>query len=402
MLGVSKLKNPIRAYPWGSHTDIPELLGEESPSPEPVAELWIGAYELDSSEVCANSHGGLLAEVIRRDPAGILGRHQLEDHGSALPFLLKVLAVERPLSLQVHPDLHQAADGYAREDRLGIEPAGRERCYRDRNHKPEILYALKPFVMLRGFREIPEMVGLIDRLELADVLPPMDRLRQTGDAEGLAEFFSAYLSLEGEAAQRLVERGVEAAARHVGESPAFAWIPELASFHPGDVGVLAPLFLHLLELQPGQAVYTPPGVLHAYLRGVGIELMASSDNVVRAALTSKHRDIPELLHITRFESSLPIRVEPLRQSLTEQLFETPAEEFVLARIQVREGVEHREGEGRGVEIFLCLEGAGTFREDGTGRSLDFKRGESILVPASVEGYSLEGQATLFRAGVAHP
>ncbi len=403
MIGISPLRNPIRSYAWGSRTAIATFLGRPSPSEEPQAELWMGAHPQAPSEVEIEGRWQSLAEAIDAVPEEILGPEIAARHDSTLPFLFKVLAAERALSIQAHPDRSQAAAGCRREDELGIARGAPERNYRDGNHKPEMLYALTPFVILRGFRPAAEILALMRRLELPELVPEIGEALSEDDLE---RFFSRFMSLDEERvdavlarALRNIARGPAAAGGVSGRAPdvdPFAWVAKLAHQCPGDRCVLAPLYLHLLELSPGEAIFTGPGILHAYLDGTGIELMASSDNVVRGGLTSKHVDVAELLRILRFTPDPPRLVSSSRAS-GERRFEILAEEFDLAVVELSPG-EARQRDGGGVEILLCARGEGEISSAG-GAEIRYRRGDCFLVPAAVASYLIEGNATFFRAGI---
>ena len=391
MLGICKLRNSIQTYAWGSRTGIADFLGRQ-PSGGPEAELWMGAHRKAPSEIEVDGEWVSLAEVIGDAPADILGAEAARS-GAALPFLLKVLAAGRALSIQAHPDRRQAVAGCRREDAAGIPRDAPHRNYRDASAKPEILYALTPFAVLRGFRPPAEILVLMQRLGLMEGLPELARALRRGDLEA---FFEGYMALDARRLGAVLQPALKAAERRAGEDGAFAWVGELERQVPGDRGVLAPLYLNLVELAPGEALFTGPGVLHAYLEGVGIELMASSDNVVRGGLTPKHVDVEELRAILRFEVQPPEVLEPVAAA-GERRFATAAGELELAVIEVADGeVYERSGE-RGAEILLCGAGEGRIREATGGAPVPFVRGESFLVTAAVPGYRIEGSATLFRA-----
>ncbi len=305
MLGICRLRPTIVSYPWGSRTGIAAFLGRR-PAEEPEAELWMGAHPKAPSEVEVDGRWTSLAALVEAAPQDVLGRRVADRHGSGLPFLFKVLAAGRALSIQAHPDRRQAAAGCRREDRLGIPRDAPRRNYRDASHKPEILYALTPFSALRGFRPAAEAFELMAQAGVAEALPEACAALRAGDLKG---FFTAYMALDQGRVAAVLAAALETIAAAATDDGAFARVLELARQFPGDRGVLAPLYLHLLELEPGQALFTGPGVLHAYLEGVGLELMASSDNVVRGGLTDKHVDVAELLAILRFETQPPPSLE---------------------------------------------------------------------------------------------
>lgn len=390
MLTISRLRNPIQTYAWGSRTGIADFLGWP-PADEPQAELWMGAHPKAPSDVEVDGRWRSLAEVVDEHPREVLGDAVLARHGQTLPFLFKVLAASRALSIQAHPDRAQAVAGCRREDHLGISRRAPERNYRDSNHKPEVILAVTPFVILRGFREPADILERMRHLDLPELLPVACRALGADNLEG---FFSDYMRLDPERLDAVRLRalaGVDAA----GGGEVDHWVAKLERQFPGDRGILAPLFLHLEELTPGEAIFTGPGVLHAYLEGVGIELMANSDNVVRGGLTSKHVDVEELLRILRFEPQPP---RLLGSTVTGggRRLETVAGEFDLSVVDVAPGNGHR-AEGGSVEILLCSRGRGTVRSGKV--ELTFAQGDALLVPAVAGSYRLEGDATLYRAGV---
>ena len=398
MLGISRLRNPIQNYAWGSRTGIASFLGRPSPAAEPQAELWLGAHPGASSEIEVAGGWRSLADVVTAEPAAVLGEEVAARHGATLPFLLKVLAAGRGLSIQAHPDRAQAIAGYLREDALGIPREAPERNYRDRNHKPELLYAVTPFTVLRGFRPPAAILEHMERLELIGLMPEVGDALRAGDLE---RFFGVYMALEAERLRAVLERAlarIDDIVAAGGDDREVAWVAKLADQFPGDRGMLAPIFLHLFDLAPGEAAFTGPGVLHAYLEGTGVELMASSDNVVRGGLTPKHVDVGELLRILRFASEAPRRLGSRRAGF-ERRFETVTEDFGLGVIETAPGEDYRGGAG--VEILLCSRGQAQIH-GARGAPITFGRGDSLLVPAAAGGYRLQGRATVFRAFVPAP
>ncbi len=392
------LKNAIKDYAWGSRTAIAELTGRDAPSPNPEAELWMGAHPSAPSCVLLPSGPEPLDALIRRDPATTLGDRVTRRFGARLPFLLKVLAAARPLSLQAHPSAEQATAGYAREDALGIPLVAPHRNYRDASHKPELIVALGRFRALCGFRRRDATASLLTELDVPELAAVRRRLDAGPEAAGIQAAFEALLALAAPERVATVAATVAACARHVGRSgrfsEEFAVALALADEYPGDIGVVSALLLNRVTLLPGEGVYLPAGNLHAYLEGVGVEIMASSDNVLRGGLTPKHVDVPELLRVLDFEpiDAIPLAATP---SGTESVYATPAPEFRLSRVDLAGGACSLATTGP--EILLVTAGEAV-AQDRIGRHR-LRRGESAFLPAASGEVSLEGTATVFRAAV---
>jgi len=392
---VFPLENPVQNYAWGSRTAIADFLGRPSPEGRPEAELWIGAHPSAPSRMAGAGASERLDALIASAPESLLGADVARRFRGELPFLLKVLAVGEPLSIQCHPNQVQARAGFERENQAGIPLTAFERNYRDGHHKPELVAALSRFVVLKGFRPIGEMLQLLRPLELGDIQTIIAALQHQDD---LRHFFSALLSLDPETKRRTMTRAAEAAARIQQENPAYAWVVRLHDKYPGDAGVLSPLLLNLVELQPEEALFLPAGELHAYLDGVALEIMANSDNVLRGGLTPKHIDVGELLAIAHFKPGSADVLRPERVSARERVYRTAAAEFELGLIRVASSAPYWSPAGRGVEMLLGLEGDATLV---AGRSsLSLEKGRSAFVPAEVASYRIEGSGRVCRAGVA--
>ncbi|MBN3929129.1 mannose-6-phosphate isomerase, class I [Streptomyces verrucosisporus] len=398
------LTNTVRPYAWGSTTAIPELLGTE-PTGEPQAELWMGAHPGAPSRIDRGG-GTLLSEAIAADPEGELGPAVVEAFGPRLSFLLKVLAAASPLSLQVHPDLAQAREGFADEEERGVPADAPHRNYKDANHKPELVCALTPFTGLCGFRRPARTADLLEALDVGGVKPYADILRARPEDEALSEVLTAVLSADREAIAETVAVAAAAARRLAsGEGPyarEYAAYAGIAGHYPGDPGVLAAMLLNVVHLEPGEALYLGAGVPHAYLGGLGVELMANSDNVLRCGLTPKHVDVPELLRVVRFEPMEPEVLRPRTTSGGEEVYTAPVDEFRLSRYVLAPGSEPHDLDDRAPQILLCAEGEITLREvtaGGAGGELVLPRGRSAFVRAG-ERVAVLGSGTLFRATVA--
>lgn len=398
------LENPIRTYAWGSRTVIADLLGEPVPSPHPQAEMWLGAHPAAPSTVRTAGEPRALDELIADDPAGALGAGRDRWEGR-LPFLLKVLAAEEPLSLQAHPSLEQAREGWARENAAGIAVDAPDRNYRDANHKPELICALTDLVALVGFREPGRTVELLRALDVPELAAYTELLAGQPCPDGLRALFTTWITLPQSVLDGLIPALQEGAIRLL-ESGADEWTGEakmaldLSERYPDDAGVLAALLLNRTTLRPGEALYLPAGNLHAYLSGAGIELMANSDNVLRGGLTPKHVDVPELLRVLDFAAPPP----PVRRAATEpgadgwQRYDVPVEEFLLRRADT-EGRDKLDVPGSGARILLCT--AGDAAVEARGSTLDLPRGGSVFLADADAGAVLttgDDGATVFLAG----
>ena len=396
---IAELKNVIQNYSWGSETAIAELLGVKPAVGTPQAELWMGAHPKAPSLINQNGQWVSLEALIEEHPAEILGESVTENFGGRLPFLFKVLAAAQPLSLQAHPSLEQARQGYDRENRLGIPLDAPNRNYKDDNHKPECICALTPFTAMSGFRAIDQTLTLMDRMALKGLRTLLMQLREQPNASGLKAFFRSLMSLPEDVKREVTTEAVERALALGNSESACSWVVALAEAYPGDIGILSPLFLNLVELQPGEAVALPAGQLHAYLEGVGIELMANSDNVLRGGLTPKHVDVPELLDVLHFAPLTIQRLLAEPATSGERVYASSFAEFVLSTIAVTAATVYTSQAQHSAEILLCTAGAATITETDSGKRLPLNRGVSVLVPASVKQYSISGDATVYKAAV---
>lgn len=390
-MSVYKITNPVQNYPWGSRTSLSEILGIPNPTDEPQAELWMGAHPKAPSRVLSGESDPALSlsldNLIARNPGALLGEPGASLFGGRLPYLFKVLAAAQSLSIQAHPSLGQARAGFEREEKAGIPADAPHRNYKDPNHKPEILCALTPFKALWGFRSLDEIQEVFRNLGTpGEILSRRDTIRG---------FFLALMEMKRTGIQEMLEAAVKPGVLPEGHSGA-AWTARLQDLYPGDRGVLAPLYLNVVDLEPGEAIFIPSGELHAYLEGTGMELMANSDNVLRGGLTPKHVDIPELLSVLSFESREPAKVTVTGTPAC-ALYPVPAREFLLTRIVLTREETILERQSRGAEIFLCLDGGVKFLwSEG---ELSLERGESVFIGADTGGYRLEGEGLLFGASV---
>jgi mannose-6-phosphate isomerase len=399
---VYRLTTAIQNYAWGSPTAIPSLLGVAADG-TPVAEAWFGAHASAPSH-CVGDDGvpGVpMTEVIAADAAGVLGDGVEARFGAALPYLLKVIAAERPLSLQVHPHVEAARAGYALEEERGVPRDAPHRNYRDRNHKPELVYALTKFEALCGFRAPRRAAELLDGLGSALAEDLRTTLASQPTAKGIEAAFTRLLRPETRPSAAEVAEIVDAcAARLEAGSPsprADRTVVRLDAAYPGDPGVVTSLLLNPVTLQPGEALFVPAGGVHAYLKGLGVEIMASSDNVLRAGLTPKHVDVDELLRNVDYVAAPPIRIAPERFHGATRVYYAPVDDFELSVTGVVDGQTHPLP-GRGPRILLCIEGrmVVSSRDDG---ELELTRGAAAFVPAADGPLTVHGAGTLVQADV---
>ncbi|MGD8509616.1 MAG: mannose-6-phosphate isomerase, class I [Syntrophobacterales bacterium] len=393
------MKNTIQEYAWGSKTAIPELLGQPVPAEKPQAELWMGAHPKAPSQVLTDGLWRSLPEIIQENPEETLGQKVAARFSNKLPFLFKVLAAAKPLSIQAHPNKEQAGQGFVRENELGIPLDAPHRNYRDDNHKPEIICALTPFWALNGFRRIDETLRLLEEARIPDLAEIVSVLQSHSNRDGLKKFFNHLMTMESGKQGKIVEQAVNFAEKRTSEEPVWMWMIKLNDEYPGDIGVLSPLFLNLVRLEPQQAMYLPAGELHGYLEGVGMELMANSDNVLRGGLTPKHIDVEELLAVLNFlDGDLNI-LSPEILTSGEAIFSTEAEEFVLSVLKIRKAAPFNSPRNRSVEMMMCTEGEVTITDLSAGETTLLTKGASIMVPAALQQYRIEGEGILYKAAV---
>lgn len=374
------LTNPSMDYAWGSPTAIPELMGlGPDSSSRPVAEVWIGAHPAAPSTLELGGRALGLDSYIETHPVHALGYAADGGGVSTLPFMVKLLAAERPLSLQVHPTRAGAEEGFHREEAAGLSIHDPARCYRDRSHKPEILYALGPFELLAGFRRPDQIREIIDGLDVPGLAPVLAALDNSDPETALRAGFATALDNDPRLAACLVDNVVGQARRLRHDRPEYRLLTRLADAHPGDLGIVAAMFLNHRMLTQGEAVFIPAGVVHSYLRGLGVEVMATSDNVLRAGLTPKHISIPEVLRTVTFADKGPDIVVPDRSG-SRCVFAPPTPEFAL---WVIESSDERAGEwmaGPASGPRLVVSCGSPVDLDCGGRRLVLEPGRSAFVP----------------------
>ncbi|ETD30168.1 mannose-6-phosphate isomerase, class I [Williamsia sp. D3] len=361
------LDGVVRPYAWGSRTAIAALRGMPTPSAHPEAELWFGAHPAAPAIVRDDARENTLLEVIDADPRAELGTLCAERYDGRLPFLMKILAAEEPLSLQAHPSLQQAKEGFARENERGIDVGAPDRNYRDENHKPELVVALSEFHALAGFRDVRETVDLLRVLQVPELDNHLGMIAGQPDSQGLRALFTTWITLPESALSTLIPAVLAGAIRYLesGQDRFAAearTVLEIGENYPLDPGVLAVLLLNRVTLAPGEGLYLPAGNLHAYLWGTAVEVMANSDNVLRGGLTPKHVDVPELLRVLDFTPVAPGDIAPSIHTLNSELiYQTPAAEFRLSKVEL-DGTGLRRPSSilfdvPGPQILLCTTGS---------------------------------------------
>lgn len=392
------LQGAIRHFAWGSHAVIAQLQGRPAPTREPEAELWFGAHPLAPAHVLGGQAPRTLDDLVASDPHGVLGPEVAAAFDQRLPYLLKILAVEQPLSLQVHPGAEQARRGFAREEADGPARDAPSRTYRDPRPKPELLVALTPVDALCGFGEVSSIIALLRDLDVPALRPIADTIAGEGP-RALAGIVARLLTWPADERDALVG-AVEAAARRVAaaggvHAPMARWVVRLAAQYPGDPGVAVVLLLELIRLAPGESIFVPAGALHAYLHGTGVEVMANSDNVLRGGLTAKHVDVPGLLDVLGEDPVRAVSVAA-RHEGAEQVFDTPTPPFRLARIDLDAKVVL---DRRGPEMLLAVDGPLEVAAGDGDDAVAVERGQAAFLPAGEGTLTIRGEGRVFRASI---
>ena len=369
MTSIYPLQGSVQHYDWGGQQFLPELMNRPL-GQQPWAELWLGAHPKSPSLVDGNSLTAMIS-----DNCELLLGPTVAERFATLPFLLKVLDVEKMLSIQVHPNLAQARDGFIWENEEGIALDAANRNYRDANHKPELMVALSDFWLLHGFRTVasataclrqhPEMIELAERLTML----------------GMEQFYREIML---EPDERLFTSMADLAVRLRAEpapdihSPDHWFLKAVDSNHGQlEPGMLSIYLLNLVYLSPGQGIFQDAGIPHAYLKGQNIELMANSDNVLRAGLTPKHIDVPELLKIIRTEAVEPEILAGVDLGDNRVGYPAAVDDFALEKIAVQHSRTMYRAARPQPMVVLVMEGAVTINDEYT-----LGRGESVFVAAN--------------------
>ena len=386
---MQKLINSVQNYAWGSKTALTELYGLANPQQLPMAELWMGAHPKSSSKIeDANGQVVSLRDVIDGNQSALLGDAVAERFGE-LPFLFKVLCAAQPLSIQVHPNKRNSEIGFAKENAAGIPMDAAERNYKDPNHKPELVFALTPFLAMNAFREFSEIVSLLQ--PVAGAHTAIAHFLEQPNAERLSQLFAALLSMQGEEKSRAL--AILKAALETQQGEPWQTIRLIAEFYPDDSGLFSPLLLNVVKLNPGEAMFLFAETPHAYLQGVALEVMANSDNVLRAGLTPKYIDIPELVANVKFEA------KPANQLLTTPVkhgaeldFPIPVNDFAFSLHDL--SAQETAIDQQSAAILFCVEGEAILRKGE--QRLVLKPGESAFISAEESPVSVRGVGRVAR------
>ena len=385
------MENVIQNYPWGSKSSLADLFDIENPNGEPQAEMWMGSHPNGCSMIAVNGVKQDLASVINANPSAMLGERAIAQ-SAGLPFLFKVLCAEKALSIQVHPSKQRAQLGFEQEERNGTPLNAFSRNYKDPNHKPELVYALTPYTAMNGFRSIAETIQLFEQLGSKALKPLVDDLAKSPNPHGLSTFFNQLLSLDGEEKDSAIHDLMMFLEND--ESSLSSLIGELTLQYPNDIGLFAPLILNVLTLEPGEAMYLDAETPHAYIKGTGLEIMANSDNVLRAGLTNKHMDVEELASNTRFVEtpfdSLLLRPHYDQGALN---YAVPVADF---KFSILISPRERQMKVESAEILFAID-APVYLQHQNGEMCCIEKGRSVFIPALCEIYNITSIGRIARA-----
>ncbi|TDE94128.1 hypothetical protein EXU48_11835 [Occultella glacieicola] len=341
------LTNPLLRYRWGSEDLLQRLLGVPTDG-HPLAEVRIGALGEASSQLIDGGHAVRLDRYVAAHPAATLG--DAATGGHRLPFGARLLATRAPLPLQVCPDAGQARTGHAREEAAGVDTYAAQRLYPDASARPGLIHAFAPVRLLGGFRPVAATRASLDGWDLSVLDPIISALAQAGPGDELLYALTTLLASSA-AKQRQIADGLARAAAAQPEHPDAALVSLLATHHPGDVGVVLALFLNRVRMEPGEVRYLPPGMIHGYLSGMGLELTGASDNLVRAGLSLEHVDLRQVLRIADLHVGEPPRLEAEPDGGA-SLFTSPAGDLGLWRSPGARG--QVPGPAAGPRLVVCL------------------------------------------------
>lgn len=374
------LKGAVQHYSWGGTTYLPQILGLPNQDGKPFAEYWLGAHPSAPAQVQVGDEWISLSALIEKNKHEVLG-NVVADAYESLPYLLKLLDVQHMLSIQVHPSKAVAEMQFEAEEKKGIPRTAPHRNYRDKNHKPELMIALGPFWLLHGFKPADQLKQVFEEV------PEFFSLKEIFGAKDYQKLYSHVMQLP----QADVDRMLQPLLQRIiplyesGELPKSSphfWAARAAQHFCKeghfDRGIFSIYFFNLLALQKGEGIFQPAGMPHAYLEGQNVEIMAASDNVLRAGLTNKWMDVPELLAQVRFESTVPNILKP---SGPETDYPHPAAEFWIQKINLARGEKMQKQTETG-ETVVVLEGAVELKT--SGETLTLGAGEAAFIKAGTK------------------
>lgn len=394
-----KIKGEIQNYEWGGKSFIPNLISENINKNYSYAEYWLGAHLKAPSKVFTEKGIISLDLFLNENAKETLGKQVAKNFGK-LPYLFKVLDVREMLSIQVHPSKEAARIGYKNENKKGIPLNASNRNYKDENHKPEIMVALTEFWLLHGFLDVNKLTRNIKETpELSFLLPIFLEDGYTGLYKKVMEYSQDEVN---EVLKPLVERILPKYLNNQLEksSPEFWAAKSLVNKESKNIdkGIFSIYFFNILKLSRGEAIFQDAGVPHAYLEGVNMELMANSDNVLRAGLTNKHIDVSELIKNTKFEATIPDILKGVRNIENgEVIYKTLVKDFELSKIELSESIVHR-SISNSLEILILIKGTATCTQSNETMSLE--KGQAILVKADT-AYKIEtnSEVEIYKASV---
>ncbi|WP_023602734.1 mannose-6-phosphate isomerase, class I [Aliivibrio logei] len=386
------MENKIQNYAWGSTSSIHELFGFENESQQPQAEVWMGTHPQGCSMVTFDQHPMPLSELINSNKSAYLSSDIAQKFGD-LPFLFKILAADKALSIQVHPSKSQAKKGFEQEEQAGIPLTADHRNYKDDNHKPELVYALTNYQAMNGFRAYDEIIEFFTDLHIVELADLVDDFSHALTPQGLKAFFNGLLTLSEQRKHNALDQLLSYSKTHQNQAE-FALITELNHQYPYDVGLFSPLLLNVITLQSGEAMYLSANTPHAYIKGTGLEIMANSDNVLRAGLTPKHIDVNELVECTNF---VPIAFDelilsPQKDNLHDN-YNIPVDDFNFAIIH---SPKETQVGTHGAEILMAIDSDLELHSQNREKMV-LAKGQSVFIPAYIGSYILSSHGRVARA-----
>jgi mannose-6-phosphate isomerase len=364
-----------------------------TPDGAPFAELWLGVHPTGPATAETPNGPEQLDHIISGDTTQHLGEDITSRFGQ-LPYLVKLLAPARPLSMQVHPGREMAMAGYQEEERRGVPLTDAQRSFKDEHNKPEMVYAITHFEGLVGFRPREEVVLLLQTVA-GPLRPALDALHQSAGEQGMQSTLEQLLELN----VTQVEEVLATTAKHAGKHPdptiraACTTVNELSRLYPEDIGAVISLMLNRVQLQPGQLVFLADGVPHAYLGGFGLEVMGNSDNVLRLGLTTKHINVPSMLKALDFNSS-GFAVETAPSDQVTHIFEPPTPEYALSITRPHLAVGGTTIlPGHGPRVLVCLSGRIT-ASTAQSNAETLTKGQSLFASAAESAIQVSGCGSL--------